>query len=184
MREILQRLVEGKNLSRGEARALLAAILTGPPSETERAQHDMCVAGVLTALAAKGETVEELAGFAEAMRAAMVDIGLNGHSRRWVDTCGTGGNARKVFNVSTAAALTAAAAGQGVAKHGNRTSTSICGSADVIEALGVRLEFPPARLGACLEEVGMAFLFAPQLHPAMRQVMPARGALGVRTIFN
>lgn len=184
MREVLQRLVAGQHLTRTKARELLAAILAGPASEAERAGHDMSVAAVLTALAAKGETVEEMAGFAEAMRGAMVDIGLDGQPRRWVDTCGTGGNARKVFNVSTAAALVAAAAGQGVAKHGNRTSTSICGSADIMEALGVRLDFPAERLGACLREIGIAFLFAPMLHPATRQVMPARRALGIQTIFN
>ncbi|MGH9476870.1 MAG: anthranilate phosphoribosyltransferase [Terriglobales bacterium] len=188
MREVLQRLLAGEHLSRAEARELLAAILAGPAEAAERAAHDLRVAGVLVALRAKGETVEEIAGFAEAMRAAMLDIGVkggpNGRPRPWVDTCGTGGNARPVFNISTAAALAAAGAGQGVAKHGNRTSTSVCGSADVLEALGVRIELPPQRLGQCLEEIGIAFLFAPGLHPATRQVMPARRALGVRTIFN
>ncbi|TAN23932.1 MAG: anthranilate phosphoribosyltransferase [Acidobacteria bacterium] len=184
MREALERLVAGQHLTRAEARKLLAAILAGPEFETERAGHDMSVAAILTALAAKGETVDEMAGFAEAMRGAMVDIGLNGQPRHWVDTCGTGGNARKVFNVSTAAALVAAASGQAIAKHGNRTSTSICGSADILEALGVRLDFPAERLGACLREIGIAFLFAPLLHPATRQVMPARRALGIQTIFN
>lgn len=184
MREALQRLIEGQDLSRTEARELLAAILQGPASEAERSRFDVRVAGILAALAAKGETVEEIAAFAEVMRGAMADIGLDGESGGWVDTCGTGGNARKVFNISTAAALAAAGAGQGVAKHGNRTSTSACGSADVLEALGVRLDVPAARLGQCLREIGIAFLFAPTLHPAMRQAMPARSALGVRTIFN
>ncbi|MGH9467334.1 MAG: anthranilate phosphoribosyltransferase [Terriglobales bacterium] len=184
MREQLQKLLAREDLTRAEARTLLQAILTGPECEAEQGAHGIRVAAILTALAAKGETAEEMAGFAEAMRAAMVDIGLDGHPRRWVDTCGTGGNARKVFNVSTAAALAAAGAGVPVAKHGNRTSTSVCGSADVLEAMGVRLDFPAARLGACLEQVGIAFLFAPQLHPATRQVMPVRRALGVRTIFN
>ncbi|MGH9487753.1 MAG: anthranilate phosphoribosyltransferase [Terriglobales bacterium] len=184
MRATLERLLAGEHLNRAEARALVGVMLAGPDAESERAAHDMQVAAVLAALAAKGETVEEITGFAEAMRTAMADIGLDGQPRRWVDTCGTGGNARKVFNVSTAAALTAAGAGLGVAKHGNRTSTSVCGSADVLEALGVKLELTPAQMGACLREVGMAFLFAPLVHPATRQVMPARRALGVRTVFN
>jgi anthranilate phosphoribosyltransferase len=146
--------------------------------------RDMQIAALLGGLAAKGETVEEIVGFAEAMRAAVADIGLNGQPRNSVDTCGTGGSGRRVFNISTAAAFAAAGAGIAVAKHGNRSSTSVCGSADVLEAAGVNLAFPAERLGPCLQETGIAFLFAPLLHPAMRQVMPARRALRVRTIFN
>ncbi|HET9785233.1 MAG TPA: anthranilate phosphoribosyltransferase [Terriglobales bacterium] len=178
--EILQRLLRREDLSRTEARALLEVMFAGGDGE----RHDLQVTAVLTALAAKGETEEEITGFAEGMRAAMADIGLRDATRAWVDTCGTGGTGRAVFNVSTAAALTVAGAGVGVAKHGNRSSTSVCGSADVLEAAGVNLQFPVARLGACLEEVGMAFLFAPLLHPAMARVMPVRRALRVRTIFN
>jgi anthranilate phosphoribosyltransferase len=179
--DVLRRLLRRENLSRAEARALLEAMFADG-GDGER--HDLQVTAVLTALAAKGETVEEITGFAEGMRAAMADIGLHDSSRAWVDTCGTGGHGRAVFNVSTAAALAAAGAGLGVAKHGNRSSTSVCGSADVLEAAGVNLQFPAARLGECLEAVGMAFLFAPKLHPAMARVMPARRALRVRTIFN
>lgn len=182
LRQSLQRLLAREDLSQTEARLLLEAMFAG---QDDGPSHDLQVTAVLTALAAKGETVDEITGFAEGMRAAMADIGLRGEAARpWVDTCGTGGNARSVFNVSTAAALAVAGAGLGVAKHGNRSSTSVCGSADVLEAAGVNLQFPVARLGACLEEVGIAFLFAPLLHPAMGKVMPARRALGVRTIFN
>jgi len=179
--ELLQRLLRREDLPREEAQMLLGALFT-PGNQT--AEHDLQVAAVLIALAAKGETVEELTGFAEGMRAAMADIGVTGKSGEWVDTCGTGGNGRAVFNVSTAAALAVSGAGLAVAKHGNRSSTSPCGSADVLEEAGVNLQFPVARLGACLETVGMAFLFAPLVHPAMGAVMPARRALKVRTIFN
>lgn len=175
--EALQRLAARQNLSRPEARALLQAIFAG---EGEDAQ----IAGLLMALAVKGETVEEIVGLAEAMRAAATDLGLEGQGRQAVDTCGTGGSLRHVFNVSTAAAFVAAGAGQWVAKHGNRTSTSVCGSADVLEAAGVDLAFPAERLGRCLRDNGIVFLFAPLLHSAMRRVMPARGALKVRTVFN
>jgi anthranilate phosphoribosyltransferase len=179
--DALRRLLRRENLSRTEARALLEAMFA---EGGDGGQHDLQVTAVLTALAAKGESVDEITGFAEGMRAAMADIGLRDRSRDWVDTCGTGGHGRAVFNISTAAALAAAGAGLGVAKHGNRSSTSVCGSADVLEAAGVNLQFPAARLGECLEAVGMAFLFAPRLHPAMARVMPARRALRVRTIFN
>ncbi len=182
LHDALQQVLERRDLNREQARGVLGAILTGGAEEGE--QRDILIGALLAALAMKGETVEEIVGFAQAMRAAAVKIGLNGSGRRWADTCGTGGHARRVFNVSTAAAVTAAGAGLGVAKHGNRSSTSPCGSADVLEALGVNLAFPAAGLGELLETVGWGFLYAPLLHPTMGRVMPARRALRIRTVFN
>ena len=175
--DALQRLVQREDLSRQQARALLESIFAGNAGDAE-------VAGLLVALAMKGETVEEIVGFAQAMRAAVADIGAGDLGRRAVDTCGTGGSVRNVFNISTAAAFVAAGAGQPVAKHGNRTSTSVSGSADVLEALGFNLDLSPLQLGDCLRATGFVFLFAPRLHGAMRHVMPARRALKLRTVFN
>ncbi len=182
LHDALQQVLKRRDLSRAEARGVLSGILEGEAEDG--GGRDIAIGALLAALAMKGETVDEIVGFAEAMRAAAVNIGLNGGGRRWTDTCGTGGNARKVYNVSTAAAVTAAGAGLAVAKHGNRSSTSPCGSADVLEALGVNLAYPAERLGELLEAVGWGFLFAPLLHPATRRVMPARRALRARTIFN
>src|SRR6185369_7534156 len=144
----------------------------------------------------KGETVEEIVGFAEAIRAAAAPLNraeLNGDSAldvsgterdALVDTCGTGGDASGTFNISTATALTVAGAGVRVAKHGNRSVTSKCGSADVVEALGININLRPARVAACLDQVGIAFLFAPAMHSAMKYVQPARRELKLRTVFN
>ncbi|MGH9542219.1 MAG: anthranilate phosphoribosyltransferase, partial [Terriglobales bacterium] len=191
----LRRVMAGEDLARDVARQALDAMLAG---EAEPMQ----IAGLLVALATKGETVDEIVGFAEAMRAAAtliaapaaVTVSGTGHdalaeapgspSPRLVDTCGTGGDASGTFNISTATALVAAGAGLRIAKHGNRSLSSQCGSADVMEALGVKIDLPPARLAACLERTGFAFLYAPALHPAMRHVQPVRRALRVRTIFN
>jgi len=154
---------------------------------------DAQIAALLVALHMKGETVEEIVGFAEAIRAAAVPLSIQQNSTvdvsgterdALVDTCGTGGDASGTFNISTAAALVTAGAGVRVAKHGNRSLTSKCGSADVMEALGVRIDLPPARLAACLKEVGIAFLFAPAMHSAMKYVQPARRELRLRTVFN
>jgi len=141
----------------------------------------------------KGETVEEIVGFAQAIRAAATPLesggshalDLSGTERdALVDTCGTGGDTSGTFNISTATALVAAGAGVKVAKHGNRSVTSKCGSADVMEALGVKIDLPPSRLAACLEKTGIAFLYAPALHSAMKYVQPARHELRLRTVFN
>ena len=154
---------------------------------------DVQVAALLVALHMKGETVEEIVGFAEAIRAAAAPLGLrpdhtvdvSGTERdALVDTCGTGGDASGTFNISTATALVVAGAGVRVAKHGNRSVTSKCGSADVMEALGVNINLSPVRIAACLEEVGIAFLFAPAMHSAMQQVQAARRQLRLRTVFN
>lgn len=184
LREALERLLDRQDLTRAEARALLGTMFSGASGAAAAPARDAQIAAILAALATKGEAVEEIVGFAEAMRAAVADIGLHGHVPTWVDLCGTGGRARNIFNISTAASFAVAGAGLAVAKHGNRTSTSFCGSADVLDAVGVNLTFPAERLGSCLLTTGIVFLYAPLLHPAMRHVMPARRALQVRTIFN
>lgn len=169
---------ERRSLGRDEARGVMRAILAGEAAEVE-------IAALLGAMAARGETAEELAGFAEAMRAAAVPLPLKDSEReQLVDTCGTGGDACGTFNISTAAALVAAAAGATVAKHGNRAVTSQCGSADVLEAMGVPVTLSPAAAAEALRRHRFAFLLAPAMHPAMRAVMPVRRGLGVRTVFN
>jgi anthranilate phosphoribosyltransferase len=174
-----------ESLSREEARAVMGEILTGKCSEAQ-------VAGLLVALHMKRETVEEIVGFAEAIRAAatplnvqnsIVDVSGTGREAL-VDTCGTGGDARGTFNISTAAAFVVAGTGVRVAKHGNRSATSKCSSADVMEALGIRITLPPDRLAQCLQEVGIAFLFAQAIHAATKYVHPARRELRLRTVFN
>ena len=174
-REALRRLVAGESLGRAETEALFGALMDGLVSEPIKA-------ALLVALRMKGEAVAEIAGAASAMRRRAIRIphGVEGV----VDTCGTGGDGRGTFNISTAAALVAAGAGVCVAKHGNRSVSSRSGSADVLAALGVRIEIPPETAGRALETVGISFLFAPLLHPAMREVMPVRRELGMRTIFN
>lgn len=175
----LRRVMEGREtLGRVEARELMERLLMDPPTDAE-------IAALLGALAARGETPEEIAGFVEAMRATATTLPLSQAERdELVDTCGTGGDASGSFNISTAAALVSAAAGAKVAKHGNRAVTSKCGSADVLEALGVPVDLTPVEAAESLRRHGFAFLHAPALHPAMRAVMPVRRALGVRTVFN
>ena len=164
----------------------MSAILTGQATDAQ-------IAALLVALHMKGETVEEIVGFAEAIRAAAAPLVLRRDSAldvsdterdALVDTCGTGGDASGTFNISTATALTVAGAGVRVAKHGNRSVTSKCGSADVMEALGINIYLSPAQVAACLDEVGTAFLFAPSMHSAMKYVQPARRELRLRTVFN
>jgi len=164
----------------------MAEVLTGKCTDAQ-------IAALLVALHMKSETVEEIVGFAEAIRAAATPLSIHQNSTvdvsgterdALVDTCGTGGDASGTFNISTATAFVVAGAGVHVAKHGNRSVTSKCGSADVMEALGVNIDLPPARLAACLEEVGIAFLFAPAMHSAMKYVQPARRELRLRTVFN
>ena len=185
--DVLHRLANHRqSLSRAEARAVMTEVLTGQCTDAQ-------IAALLVALHMKGETVEEIVGFAEAIRSAATPLPLNADSvldasgtgrDALVDTCGTGGDTSDTFNISTATAFVAAGAGVRVAKHGNRSVTSKCGSADVMEALGVNINLPPARISACLEEVGIAFLFAPAMHSAMKYVQPARRELRLRTVFN
>ncbi|WP_263358409.1 anthranilate phosphoribosyltransferase [Acidicapsa ligni] len=179
LKELLKPLTEdGAALTKEQARAALVEILDGDVSDVE-------TTAMLTALATRGELAPELAGFVEEMRERATPIPLTDEERDLlVDTCGTGGGGPATFNISTGAALVAAAAGALVAKHGNRAVTSRCGSADVLESLGVPITLPPDLAAECLRETGFVFLFAPMLHPAMKAVAPLRRALGFRTIFN
>jgi anthranilate phosphoribosyltransferase len=171
----LNRVLDGHDLSREEACETMSAIMRG---ETTPAQ----IAGFLVALRAKGETADEIAGCAEAMRARV--LAVRPERDDLVDTAGTGGDGAQTLNISTAAALVAAAAGAGVAKHGNRAVSSASGSADVLEALGFELEQPPERIARSIDELGFGFLFAPAHHPAMRHAAAVRRELGTRTVFN
>lgn len=175
LRELTLRLMRGENLSRGDAAALLTALL-------DPAATDAQIASALTALAMKGETVEELAGMAEAMRARAIH--LNSASKNLIDTAGTGSSQAKTFNVSTAAAFVIAGAGLPVAKHGSRAATSRCGSADVLEALGVNTAASVEVSERCLAEHGICFMFAPLFHGATARVAQVRRELGVHTTFN
>jgi anthranilate phosphoribosyltransferase len=175
-----------QSLSREEARSVMAEVLAGKSSDAQ-------IAAFLVALHMKGETVEEIVGFAEAIRAAATPLRIHEHLTvdvsgterdALVDTCGTGGDASGTFNISTATAFVAAGAGVRIAKHGNRSLSSKCGSADVMEALGVNINLSPERLTACLAEVGMVFLYAPAMHSAMKHVQAARRELRLRTVFN
>ncbi len=179
LKELLKPLAEdGAALTREQASAALGEILSGEASEVE-------TAALLAVLATRGEQAPELAGFVDTMRARALTVPLTDEERaELVDTCGTGGGGPLTFNISTGAALVAAAAGAKVAKHGNRAVTSQAGSADVLEALGVPIALGPELAAECLRETGFMFLFAPLYHPAMKAVGPLRRALGFRTIFN
>lgn len=172
----LHRLVERQNLSADEAEQAMTAILDGAASDAQ-------IAGFLVALRMKGETAEELLGFARAMRAHAVPVAVSGQGPL-LDTCGTGGDGLATFNISTIAAFVAAGAGVRVAKHGNRSISSRCGSADLLEALGVGLAATAGEMAESIERVGVGFLFAPALHPAMRHAQPVRRELKLRTVFN
>ncbi|MDP2702237.1 MAG: anthranilate phosphoribosyltransferase [Candidatus Rokubacteria bacterium] len=184
--EAVRALVDRKDLSRIEAAAAMEAIMSGAATNAQ-------IAAFLTALRMKGETVEELIGFAQVMRQKAVKVrthagevvAATGTDREMlIDTAGTGGDASGTFNVSTATAFVVAGAGLKVAKHGNRSVSSLCGSADVVETLGINIELPPAKVGRCVDEVGIGFLYAPLLHTAMKHVMAARREMGIRTVFN
>ncbi len=175
-----------QSLTREEARAVMAEVLAGHCSDAQ-------IAALLVALHMKGETVEEIVGFAEAIRAAATPLELHSNAvldasgtgrDALVDTCGTGGDASGTFNISTATAFVVAGAGVRVAKHGNRSITSKCGSADVMESLGVNINLAASQIADCLEQVGIAFLFAPAMHSAMKHVQAARRELHLRTVFN
>ena len=164
-------------MTEAEAAAVMRQIMEGEATDAQ-------IAALAVALRMKGETVEEITGFARVMREFAVPIAVK-TDKIVVDTCGTGGDSLKTFNVSTAAALVVAADGRlAVAKHGNRAATSKCGSADVLEAVGVKLDLPPERLGQCIDEVGIGFLFAPSMHPSFKYAAGPRKEIGIRTIFN
>ena len=171
----IDRLADGTDLTEHEAESVLEQIMSGNASEVQ-------TAAFLTALRAKGETVEEIVGLARTMRRFSLKVETKGVNL--VDTCGTGGDRSGTFNISTTAAFVVAGAEGQVAKHGNRSATSQCGSADVLEALGANLSLPAERVAGCIEKVGIGFMFAPLHHEAMKHVVPVRKELGVRTIFN
>lgn len=169
------RLLDGHDLSREEAREVMGEIMAGDATPAQ-------IGGFLVSLRAKGETADEIAGCAEAMRAHVLPVRPSREDV--VDVVGTGGDGARTFNVSTTAAIVAAAAGAGVAKHGNRAVSSVSGSADVLEALGFELEQPSERIAESIDTLGFGFMFAPAHHPAMRHAAPVRRELGTRTIFN
>ncbi|HEX6819446.1 MAG TPA: anthranilate phosphoribosyltransferase [Ktedonobacterales bacterium] len=176
IREAIAQLIGGASLAEDEAAAAMDEIMSGIATPSQ-------LGAFLTALRIKGETIDEITGLARAMRAHAVHVML-AEGVAAVDTCGTGGDGSGTFNVSTAAGLLVASQGQPVAKHGNRAATSKCGSADVLEALGVKLELGPEQVAACITKVGFGFMFAPAYHPAMRHVGPTRREIGIRTVFN
>ncbi|MCC6540470.1 MAG: anthranilate phosphoribosyltransferase [Bryobacterales bacterium] len=175
--DFLHRVATHSSLTAAEAEQALGHILDG---EATTAQ----IASFLTALRMKGETAGELLGLARAMRARSLKVELTGVRPPVIDTCGTGGDTSGSFNISTVAALVVAGAGVPVAKHGNRSMASHCGSADILEALGVKIALTPAQMGDCLRRAGIGFLFAPALHPAMKNAGPARAELKMRTVLN
>lgn len=174
MRRALETVVSGRSLDVPTAREVMDTMMEGEASPAQ-------VGALVAALRTKGETVDELSGMVESMRAHATQVPLPVEA---VDTCGTGGDSAGTFNISTAAALVAAGAGCPVAKHGNRAASSRCGSADVLEALGVVISLSPSGVRRCVEEAGIGFLYAPAFHPALRHVGPIRKELGIRTVFN
>ena len=180
IREAISQVAGGANLSESDAAAVMEELMTGVATHAQ-------MAAFLTSLRLRpgGETVEEIAGCARVMREKAVQVVLNEETARLaMDTCGTGGDGAGTFNVSTGAGILAAAAGAAVAKHGNRSATSKCGSADVLEALGARIDLGPEQVSACVQEIGFGFMFAQAYHPAMKHVGPVRSQIGIRTIFN
>lgn len=176
LKSYIQSVVDGRTLSRDEARQAMDIIMNGEASPPQ-------IGSFLTAMRVRGETDEELAGFAEVMREKAIKVPVDSDTAV-VDTCGTGGDVSHSFNISTTAAFVVAGAGVKVAKHGNRAMTSRCGSADVLEALGVRIELAPDEVAECIERVGIGFMYAPAFHPAMRFAGPVRREIGIRTVFN
>jgi anthranilate phosphoribosyltransferase len=175
IKEAIGKVVGGTDLSREEAAQSMSAVMSGEATPAQ-------IAAFVTALHMKGETVDEITGCAETMREKAASV--NCSKRPLIDTCGTGGDGSGTFNISTAAAIVAAAAGATVAKHGNRAASSRCGSADVLEELGVRIDLAPDKVETCLEQAGIGFMFAPVFHQSMKHAAGPRRELGIRTIFN
>lgn len=175
MREAIRKLVEGEHLSKGEAARAMEQIMDGSTTPAQ-------IAALIIALRLRGETPEEITGFAEVMRERALAVPCT--RRDLVDTCGTGGDRLNTFNISTTAAFVAAGAGVRIAKHGNRAMSSRCGSADVLQSLGVDIEMPPEDVAECIDSVGIGFLFAQRFHPSMKYAASVRSEIGVRTIFN
>jgi anthranilate phosphoribosyltransferase len=174
LKEALIAVSGAETLSRDDARAAMTLVMNGEATPAQ-------LGGLLAVMHLRGETVEEIAGFASALRDAAVKVHAPPDA---IDTCGTGGDRSNSFNISTVSAIVASAAGARIAKHGNRAASSACGSADVLEELGVAIDLGPADVATCLDEVGFGFMFAPRYHPAMRHAAPVRRELGIRTIFN
>ncbi|MCZ6530621.1 MAG: anthranilate phosphoribosyltransferase [Chloroflexi bacterium] len=173
----IAKLLDGRDLSTEEAEAAMGTIMRGEATPAQ-------IGGYLVALRMKGETVDEITGSARAMRAHASPVPLVADGGQLLDTAGTGGDGSHTFNISTAAAFVIAGCGYKVAKHGNRAASSQCGSADVLEALGVEIDLAPEQVAACIDEVGIGFLYAPRFHPAMKHAIGPRRELGQRTIFN
>jgi len=175
VRGALSAVAGGRTLTRDEARSVMGAIMAGEPTPAQ-------LGALLAALRMRGETVDEIAGFVMGMREAAVTVKLADAAA--VDIVGTGGSRVDPFNISTVSSIVAAAAGARVAKHGNRAASGKCGSADLLEALGVRIDLGPDEVARCVDEIGIAFMFAPRFHPAMRHAGPVRREIGIRTVFN
>ena len=175
IKESIKKIVAGKNLTREEAALTMDTIMKGNATPSQ-------IAAFITALRMKGETVDEITGCAEKMRQHAENI--YPRQKNLVDTCGTGGDVSGTFNISTVSALVAAGAGIPIAKHGNRSVSSRCGSADVLEALGVKIDLEPKEVEQCINQVGIGFIFAPKFHKAMKYAMPSRKEIGIRTVFN
>ncbi len=171
----IQKLIEGKNLVIDEAEAVMEEIMTGKATDSQ-------IAGFLVALRMKGETIDEITALAKVMREKAHTI--NPKSKTLVDTCGTGGDKKGTFNISTAAAFIVAGSGIAVAKHGNKSVSSKCGSADVLVELGIKIDLTPKQVEKCIDDIGIGFLFAPKFHEAMKYAINVRRELGVRTVFN
>ena len=174
IKEAISSLVSGRSLGMEEAATVMGEIMEGGATPAQ-------LGAFLTALRLRGETPQEMAGMATVMREKALRVEVDG---TLVDTCGTGGDGKGSFNVSTAAAFVAAASGLKVAKHGNRAASGSCGSADVLEALGVKIDLGPEGVKRCIEEVGIGFMYARTFHPAMRHAAAVRGEIGIRTVFN
>lgn len=177
IKDVIRSVVEMRELTLEQATSAMDAIMKGSISGAQ-------IGALATGLRMKGETVSEIAGFAQAMRAHALRVDIDSDELPLLDTCGTGGDHSNSFNISTTATFAIAAAGVRIAKHGNRAASSLCGSADLLEGLGVEVELSPEEVARSVEEVGIGFMFAPAFHPAMRFVGPSRREMGIRTVFN
>jgi len=175
IKDAIEKLVDGRNLTEDEAASVMDEIMSGKATDAQ-------IGSLLTSLRLKGETVEEITGFAKVMRSKATRIECK--SRPLVDTCGTGGDVSGTFNISTVSAFVAAGAGAKVAKHGNRSVSSKCGSADLLMELGINIEAAPDVVATCVDDIGIGFLFAPRLHGAMKHAIGPRREMGIRTVFN
>lgn len=175
IKDYIKKVVDGQNLTLEESKEVMTEILSGNATPSQ-------IAALITALRMKGETIEEITGFAQKMREHALKLEIK--SPYYVDTCGTGGDVSGTFNISTVASFVAAGAGVKIAKHGNRAVSSKCGSADLLEELGIKIDLPPEKVAECIDTIGIGFIFAPAFHQAMKFAAPTRKEIGIRTIFN